>query len=262
MNIVFLTSESTHHFYLINEVNKDYKVRKVFFQTKHETRSPEGFLKKISSSRRIRRALRYRLAAILFGKEQEAERLYERKMFFGEKTPVLDPLIVSERIRSFNNVEVVERVKKEEPDLIIVFGTEVLTGEILNAARVKILNIHRSIIPKYRGGGLPFWMFYHNDFDHVGTTIHVCTEKLDAGDIVGQKHYKIESSDRLYTLRYKTTLLAVKLLKEIIQQYLDSTVQYRKQEPSKLWTSKELTIFKEIVARYRFNHYLQLLSQK
>lgn len=261
MNIVFLTSEDIHHYYLINEINKYYPINKVFFQTSHiESRSLRNRLRMVvNNPRRLRFLIRALLMKILFRKERELRRQYESKMFFNNTTPCLAPEIHSEKVLSFNLPEIVERVEKEKPDLIIVFGTEVLRGKILEIAKIQILNIHRDILPKYRGGGLPSWIFYHKDFKTLGTTVHICGKELDAGDIVGQKFYSLQKEDGMFTLRYKSTVLSLEVLKEIISQYNKGTVKYTKQKKSKLWTSKDMTIIKEIIARRNLRNYINNL---
>lgn len=265
MNLIFLSSEVLHHYYLINEVNKIYPVKKVFFQTIHKEHVSKKIWKKrigkLLDPKTTRFVIRGLLLRILFGREKILRERYERKMFFDNKEPSLDASIPSERVYSFNLEDAVEKVKREDPDLIIVFGTEVLKGEILNVAKFNILNIHSDIVPKYRGSGFPFWIFYNRDFENLGTTIHICAAKLDAGDIVGQKFYKLDRNDRIYMLTYKTTMLAIDILREVIPKYITQTVEYRKQEKSKLWSSKDLSILKHIIARRNFNNYIKTLAK-
>lgn len=258
MNIIFLTSEATHHYFLINEINKQYPVKKVFFQTIPESITLKKLFKNITISK-IRFIIKSILTKILFSKERELREKYENKMFFKTQTPSLDSSIASTNVFSFNSKETVERVRKENPDLILVFGTEFLKGEILKIAKLDILNIHRDILPRYRGGGLPFWVFYNKDFENLGCTIHVCNKRLDGGDIVGQKYYKLQNDDKIYTLRYKTTILAVDILKEVIKRYENKTIEYKKQKKTKIWLSKDMTIFKQIIARRNLNKYLKTL---
>ncbi len=260
MRLVFLTTESTHHYFLINETNKYHPVRKVFFQTR-QSRS-RRWLKKLKSILRptaMRLTLRGLFRRFLFGIEQRKQEQYERKMCFGDRLPGLDSSIPSEEVFTFNTKEAADKVSKEEPDIIVVFGTEILRGGILKAARVAILNIHRDILPKYRGGGMPFWVFYNKDFENLGATVHLCTEKLDAGDILGRKFYHLSREDRIYKLRYKTTVLAAEVLRVALDNYEQGNVQYTRQEKSKLWTSRNLTLFKEIVARMNFRRYIDSL---
>lgn len=192
MNIIFLTSKVIHHYYLINEINEYHPVKKVFFQVRNpEQRTWKDRLKTLTNLKDIRLTIRALLIKRLFGKEEVLREHYEATMFFNNTTPSLNTSIPSEEVLSFNCQKTVERIKEEAPDLIIVFGTDILKGKILEIAKLDILNIHRSILPKYRGGGLPAWVFYNKDFEKLGTTVHICAKRLDAGDIVGLKYYKL-----------------------------------------------------------------------
>ena len=258
MNLVFLTSETPHHYYLVNEINKDFPVKKAFFQTKNkQTRTWKSRFIRWRKKENVIKSLNGIIDRILFGREQALEKQYERDKFFNGREPALDPSISSQKVTSFNEPGGVTLVKNESPDIIIVFGTDILKGEILNAAKLNILNIHRGIAPVYCGGSVTDWALYHNDFDQLGVTIHVCTNNLDAGDIVGQRSYRIQKEDKIYMLRYKTTVIAIEILKEILSRYHKHTVEYHKQSPTKIWTSKRMSITRKVIARNNLKKYIK-----
>ena len=262
MNIVFLTSETAHHYYLINEVNRHFPIRMVFFQTKHVVKKKTLIEKLIDMIRlksygKIAHGLLHQL---LFNGEIALQEQYEKKNFFNGQPPALDPSIPFTKVYSFNDPKTIEEIKKQNPDLIIVFGTDILKGVVLKTARLNILNIHRGIIPQYRGGAVDLWAFYHRDFQNIGTTIHVCTDNLDEGDILGQKYYQLKKGDKIYMIRYKTTLLAVELLIEILKKFIQGNIHYQKQGIGKTWSGRQLTILKEIIARRNFNRYIKSLE--
>ncbi len=262
MNIVFLSSESSHHYFLINEINRAFGVKKVFFQTVHEQRKPFGKrLKRWVDPRQFVSVADRFLYRLILGGEAQKQEEFERDYFWKGERSRLESSIPSERVSSFNEPAVVGRVRAENPDLIIVFGTEVLKGEMLSAARLHMFNIHRGILPEYRGGGIMTWMFLNNDFDHVGACVHICSAGLDAGDIAGQKRYCLQKDDKIYMLRAKTTVLAVEILKEVIEKAGKGTLRLEKQSGSaKTWSAKELTTRKELIARRNFNRYIKSLN--
>jgi folate-dependent phosphoribosylglycinamide formyltransferase PurN len=262
INIVFLSSESTHHYYLINEIHKSHPVKKVFFETIYTRPKPLAErIKRWINPANCASVCRGFLDKVLFNRGERArEEQFDREFLFKNEAPALNPAIPKDIVRSFNEDEAVKKVRAESPDLIIVFGTGILKGDILKSARVAILNIHRGILPKYRGGGIPAWAFYHNDFENIGTTVHVCSEKLDAGDIVGQKFYRLQKGDRLYMLRSKTTVLAAEILKDVINKVKSGTLEYQKQTLSaKAWSAKGLTPVKQLIVRRNFNKYIESL---
>lgn len=259
MNLIFLTSESPHHWYLINRVHQVHPVARVFCE-KPPTRSGvwSRRWKRLLSPRQARLMIRQAIATLLFHQERRTQREYERRMFFSNDEAQLSADIPCETVESFNTAEGVDRILPTEPDLIVVFGTRILRGRILETARVDMLNIHRGILPKYRGGGLPAWELYDNDFDNLGVTIHQCTAELDAGAIVGQQRYPLQSDDRMHTLRYKTTHLAAELLIDVITQYKEGTVQREEQTiTTRPFTSRELTLAKQLAARRNLRRYVR-----
>jgi hypothetical protein len=60
-------------------------------------------------------------------------------------------------------------------------------------------------------------------------------------------------------LRYKTTVLTIDILKEVIDKYENNIVEYKKQEKTKLCLSKNMTILKQMIARRNFNKYIKTL---
>jgi methionyl-tRNA formyltransferase len=262
MNIVFLTSENMHQFYLINEVHKLHPVRKVFLQRPVVSTSRRANrLERLRHPSAVVAAIRSMLGKILFRRERRLEYQFEKRRFFPNHSPGLDASIPFEFVRSFNESDAVARVAEENPDIIIVFGTDILRGAILNTARIAILNIHRAIVPRYRGGGHPFWAFYHGDFDHVGTTVHICVNQLDGGDIVGQGYYALSAYDRIHMLRYHTTMIAVGILRNVIPRLVDGTIEYVRQDADgTTWRARDLTIWKQLVARWKFRWHVRGLK--
>lgn len=263
MNIVFFTNEVMSRIYLINEINRYYPIKTVFFETKYsELPSWQSRLKNLLADpkkiRNIRYVIRGILQDLLFGKEQLLRREYESRMFFKNATPCLDPSIRVERVSSLSCSEAVQKIKKEKPDIILVCGTGILKGEILDIAKLNILNIHPGLLPEYRGD--PMWCLYNNDFTNLGVTVHVCTKKVDGGDILGRASFQLEKDDKIYTLEHKATMVAVELVKEILNKYKKQAVIYKKQTPSKLWREKDLTIVKMIAIRRNLRKYLKQIS--
>lgn len=260
MNLVFLSAPSAHQYYLINQIHAFHPIKRVFLECPVVGGDLwRARVRRLLDRRQLRMLMRGVLASLLFRRERARKHRYEQEKFFGSAEPRLDPSIPVQWVDSFNTEESVARVESEDPDLIIVFGTGILKGRILEIAKLDILNIHRSIVPKYRGTGMPDWMFYENDFDNVGTTVHRCVARIDAGDIVGQGRYQLQVDDGMHTLDYKTTALSVEVLQDVIDRYLKESVEYRKQERAKLWTIKTLTINKQIAARRNLRRHLASL---
>ncbi len=98
------------------------------------------------------------------------------------------PVFQPEKIRSEENRPIVESLK---PDFIVVaaYG-QILPGWLLEAARIAAVNIHGSLLPKYRGAAPIAWSILNGDRT-TGITTMLMHEKLDAGPILLQKEIPI-----------------------------------------------------------------------
>ncbi|MBI4209148.1 MAG: methionyl-tRNA formyltransferase [Deltaproteobacteria bacterium] len=128
-----------------------------------------------------------------------------------DRIPVFQP----EKIRK--NLEFLESLKKLKPDLIVVaaYGM-ILPKEILDLARFGCINIHPSLLPKYRGAAPIPWAILNGDAK-TGVTIMKLNEQMDAGDILMQKEEAIFPNDTTSTLEERLSKLGAQMLIETIQ---------------------------------------------
>ena len=109
------------------------------------------------------------------------------------RTPIIDPVDV-------NDPEVQREIARCEPDLLVVcaYG-QILSRETLAAATWGGVNLHSSLLPKYRGAAPINWAIYHGETETGVTVIHM-TEKIDAGPCIAQARLDIgpdETADEL-----------------------------------------------------------------
>lgn len=86
-------------------------------------------------------------------------------------------------IESINGNEVHELLQKLSPDLLVIWGGAVLQPRILQTAK-RAINLHMGVAPYYRGAVANQFAVLHDDFSHIGITIHYAEEKVDAGAIL------------------------------------------------------------------------------
>ena len=92
-----------------------------------------------------------------------------------------------------NDTAVVERIAALAPDFLFCFYYRQMLGpELLAAARRGALNLHGSLLPKYRGRVPVNWAVLHGETE-TGATLHYMAAKPDAGDIVAQRVVPIVS---------------------------------------------------------------------
>ena len=99
-----------------------------------------------------------------------------------------------------------KNVKKIDPDLIVLAGyMRILSEEFCRQFTGKILNIHPSLLPKFRGLNTYQRVLDSGDEFH-GSTVHFVTSKLDSGPIILQYRTKIRTTDDSKQLRKRVQL--------------------------------------------------------
>lgn len=127
-----------------------------------------------------------------------------------------------------------QRVIDLAPDLIITaaFG-QFLPTKLLQAAKVAAINVHGSLLPKYRGGA-PVQYAIMNGEKETGVTIIYMVKKMDAGDMLAQAKMPIEKNDDTGTIFQKMSLLGRDTLLELLPNLLAGKVQGQAQDESQV----------------------------
>lgn len=116
-----------------------------------------------------------------------------------------------------------EQLLEMECDLIVTaaFG-QLLPEQLLEHPRFGAVNVHASLLPKYRGGA-PIHQSIIDGEAETGVTIMYMVKKLDAGDIISQRAIPIEAEDNVGTMHDKLSQLGTELLEETLPSLLNGT---------------------------------------
>jgi len=126
--------------------------------------------------------------------------------------------------------EITFDLKKLNPDLIIVVAyAQILPEIILNLPKYGCLNVHGSLLPKYRGAS-PIQTALLNNDKQTGTTIIKMDKGLDTGAILAQSPLPILVNDNAGSLHDKLAKLSSQLLIPTIKKYLDGKIKPRPQD--------------------------------
>ncbi len=110
-------------------------------------------------------------------------------------------------------------IKSINADLLIsAYGTQIF-GEELIGLVPKAINLHGSLLPKYRGSAPYFWVVANQEKE-AGITIHELTPVLDGGDILVQRAIPIRPSMSVYAVHYALCRLAGEALSDTISAML------------------------------------------
>jgi methionyl-tRNA formyltransferase len=148
--------------------------------------------------------------------------------------PVLQP----ERAR---NPQFVTELAQLRPDLIVVaaYG-QILPASILQLPPFGCVNVHASLLPKYRGAAPIQWAIL-NDERETGVTIMQMDAGLDTGDILTQETTPIDPADNAQTLHDRLAQLGANLLIRTIPDYVAGKIAPRKQPAEGVTYARKIT---------------------
>jgi methionyl-tRNA formyltransferase len=119
------------------------------------------------------------------------------------------------------------------PDYIFSFYYRFMIPEqILKCAKIAALNMHGSLLPKYRGRAPVNWAILHGETE-TGATLHVMEAKPDAGDIVGQVAVSINPDETATDVFSKVSQAAVSVIDEVLPSLLEGIVPRKSNELQK-----------------------------
>ena len=147
----------------------------------------------------------------------------ERAQAAGIKTFVLDPKDYATP-QSYDR-ELVNYLKNEKIDFVALAGfMRILTPFFIKTFDRKILNVHPSLLPAFKGAhGIKDAFTY--GVKETGVTIHIVNEKLDSGPIILQEAFKILEKDTLESLEEKIHKLEHSLYPKAIALFVDGRLK-------------------------------------
>lgn len=155
-----------------------------------------------------------------------------------------------------NNIKVIQPVKIREdfksvlelnPDIIVTcaYG-QIIPKEILDYPKYGCINVHASLLPKYRGGA-PIHRAIINGEKETGITIMYMAPGMDDGDIISQEKVEIKNDDTVGILHDTLSKLGAKLLIETLPSIFNGTNERIKQDESKVTFAKIIKKEDEII---------------
>ena len=134
-----------------------------------------------------------------------------------------------------------EKIENLKPDLIVTaaYG-KILPEYILSIPKYGCINVHASLLPKYRGSN-PICEAIRNGDKKTGVTIMYMDKGMDTGDIIEKKEIEIEESDNLTTLTNKLSILGSSMICDVIRKIEAGTNKRAKQDNSLATYTKMIT---------------------
>lgn len=134
-----------------------------------------------------------------------------------------------------------------KPDLIVTaaFG-QFLPEELLQSASIGAINVHASLLPKYRGGA-PVHHAIMNGDTKTGVTIIEMVKKMDAGTMWAQREIPIEMTDNVGTMFDKLSVLGRTLLLDILPSYIAGELKGEEQDEALVSITPNITASQELI---------------
>jgi methionyl-tRNA formyltransferase len=149
------------------------------------------------------------IAAVFTHQDSTKERIWfdsVERLAKENQIPIFTPL-------SPNTPEIIETIRSLKPDVIFSFYyRQMIAQEILDIPSLGALNMHGSLLPKYRGRCPVNWVIIHGE-SKTGATLHYMIKAPDAGDIVDQEAVDVTDTDTAGILMGKINHAAQKILK-------------------------------------------------
>ena len=131
-----------------------------------------------------------------------------------------------------NNNEEYNYLKKLDADIAIVVAYgQIIPKEYLNLVKKGFINIHASLLPKWRGAA-PIQRSIMNLDKETGVSIMKIREKLDTGPTCNSYKIKITSNDNAETISEKLSELAAEKILDNIDEILDDKIEFKEQNPN------------------------------
>lgn len=137
---------------------------------------------------------------------------------YGVNAVFIDPKHKGARFSEEGERDYADFIEKLAPDLIFLLGfMRILPQKFLEGFKGKILNLHPSLLPAYKGL-TPIKRAFEAGEKRTGCTVHYVTAELDGGETLAQKTVEILPSDTLETLEEKIHAEEHKLVVEVLAQ--------------------------------------------
>lgn len=143
----------------------------------------------------------------------------EGRFFFGDTEPRLDRPELVTLVPHINDPKVVQLADELKPDVIAVFGTSLIRGELLTRGRLGIVNLHGGLSPEYRGADCTFWALYNGEPEKVGCTLHFIDAGIDSGKLIAHVCPEVHEGDDELTLFWRAVRDSAEIYAEVLERF-------------------------------------------
>ncbi len=165
----------------------------------------------------------------------------DHSMYFDFKNFVLSRKLNYIDYDELDEPQLIETIRALDIDAAVVCSFNYkIPRVLLESVRDGFINVHPSMLPKYRGGN-PYSRVIMNGETETGVTIHFMDESFDTGDIIAQKPYHIHSKATMGTIFNELNVLGIELLLQVLRAYENQPLPRIKQPVGDFISGKGLS---------------------
>jgi methionyl-tRNA formyltransferase len=147
------------------------------------------------------------------------------------------------QLDSLKSPDFAEKIRTLSPDIFVVVAFKILPSELLNIPPKGAINLHASLLPKYRGAAPINWAIINGEKE-TGISIIQLKPSVDTGDILFQEKVKISENDTYGTLSEKLSQLGAKALVKVLDKLEEGDITKMPQDDKQ--ATKAPKIFPEV----------------
>ena len=133
-----------------------------------------------------------------------------------------------------------EKLKSLNADIFIVVAFRILPEKFLSIPNICSINLHGSILPKYRGAAPIQWALMNGD-KVTGVSVFKIEKRVDSGKIISQNQIFIKDSDNFYSLSEKLSNLGAETLIDVLNKFQDNKIEYKDQDITLITKAPKIT---------------------
>lgn len=211
LRLMILCGRGARHLHVANRLCRAGEVLAIVQETGSDWR-PRTVLKKIHPANLSRKAWRWLRDRRRYAGNPEA------RFFFADGAPRLDRPDLVHEVPHINDPELARLARELNPDLICVFGTSLIRGNLLKEGRLGIINLHGGLSPEYRGADCTFWALYNGEPEKIGCTLHYIDAGIDTGRLIAHVSPAVQAGDSELVLFWRAVRESAEVYAEAIER--------------------------------------------
>lgn len=211
LRVVVLCGRSARHLHVANAICRSAEVLAIVQETGSEF-SWKKLARQLRPDNFFRKAWRWLRDRRRYTGNPEA------RFFFGDRAPALDRPELVREVPHINHPDVVAWCRELQPDVVAVFGTSLIRGELLRQGRLGITNLHGGLSPEYRGADCTFWALYNGEPQKVGCTLHWIDAGIDTGGLIAHVSPPVRPDDDELRLFWRAVQVSAEAYAELLQR--------------------------------------------